>query len=179
MIWKRVAEVYTRVGPEIWSAVRTAVRGNPFVGDTFAAALEAWLLDQGDAVDTREPLYVLELGAGTGMFSHPFVAAIARRRANGTFAHPRVVLVLCDQSEMRFDAWAEANVLAKHRQSGELVEAGAAHYGVLAGYARDFAEASVLIPVAAIRVAEALLALSGGRLLLLALDKGITGRPRT
>ncbi|HET7033623.1 MAG TPA: hypothetical protein VFJ48_10900, partial [Casimicrobiaceae bacterium] len=263
-IWKRVAEVYTRAGPEIWSAVPAAVTGNPFVGDTFAAALEAWLLDQGDAVDTREPLYVLELGAGTGMFSHPFVTAIARRRANGTFPHPRVVLVLCDQSEMRFDAWAEANVLAKHRQSGaidfatltidgcgtfapivlehsgaslaatvnplvvvanyffdsiptdafrvrdgrifeartrfvrvgdapgfegfeneeELVEASAAYYGdalldaVLAGYARDFTEASVLMPVAAIRVVDALQALSGGRLLLLALDKGITGRPR-
>ena len=36
----------------------------------------------------------------------------------------------------------------------------------------------MLIPVAAIRVVEALLALSGGRLLLLALDKGIIGRPR-
>jgi hypothetical protein len=66
----------------------------------------------------------------------------------------------------------------------EVVEAGAAHYGdslldgVLAGYARDYAEASVLMPVAAIRVVDALQARSGGRLLLLALDKGITERPR-
>src|SRR5262249_38884230 len=61
-----------------------------------------------------------ELGAGTGMFSHPFVTAIARRRARGSFPHPRVVLVLCDQSEMRFDGWAEANVLAKHFSSGAI-----------------------------------------------------------
>ena len=66
----------------------------------------------------------------------------------------------------------------------ELVEVGAAHYGdalldgVLAGYARDYAEASVLLPVAAIRVVEALQALAGGRLLLLGLDKGITTRQR-
>jgi hypothetical protein len=263
-IWKRVAEVYARAGPEIWSEVPAAVTGNPFVGDAFAAMLEAWLLDQSDAVDSREPLYVLELGAGTGMFSHPFVTAVARRRARGTFPHPRVVLVLCDQSEMRFDAWAEANVLAKHVASGaidfatltvderggfepialkrsgialetvrnplvvvanyffdsiptdafrvrggrlfeartrfarvsdapgfegfeneeEVVPAGATHYGdalldgVLAGYVGDYPEASLLMPVAAIRVVEALQALSRGRLLLLALDKGITGRPR-
>ena len=250
--------------PEIWSPVPAAVTGNAFVGDTFAAAVEAWLLDQRDAVDVREPLYVLELGAGTGMFSHLFVTAIARRCANGTFPHPRVVLVLCDQSEMRFDAWAETNVLAKHVRAGaidfatlsvdergtfepivlkytgaslaapvnplvvvanyffdsiptdafrvrrgklfeartrfvrisdapgfegfqneeQIVEVGAARYGdalldgVLAGYARDFAEASVLMPIAGIRVVNALQKLSVGRLLLLGLDKGITTRGR-
>src|SRR5262252_2232449 len=81
-IWKRVAEAYAQAGPEIWSDVPAAVTGNAFVADTFAATLEAWLLDQRDAVDVREPLYVLELGAGTGMFSHPFVTAIARRQAS-------------------------------------------------------------------------------------------------
>ena len=75
---------------------------------------------QGGAVDAREPLYVLELGAGTGMFSHAFVTAIARRRARGTFPHPRVVLILCDQSEMRFDEWAEVNVLATHIRAGAI-----------------------------------------------------------
>src|SRR5262245_40340191 len=55
-LWKQVAEAYASAGREIWSSVPAAVTGNVFVGDTFAAALEAWLLDQGDAVDVREPL---------------------------------------------------------------------------------------------------------------------------
>ncbi len=259
-IWRRLAEVYARGGQNIWEHVPAAVTGNAFVGDTFAAALEAWLLDQGDAVDTREPLYVLELGAGTGMFSHPFVNAITRRRARGTFPHPRVVLVLCDQAGMRFDEWANDNVLATHVRAGvldfatmavsadgklgpivtkhsgvrlenfanplvvianyffdsipsdafrmragriyeartrfvctsqepgfagfvneeELVEAGLAYYsdplldGVLGSYARDYAETSMLMPIAGIRCVDALQALARGRMLLLALDKGIT-----
>ena len=49
---------------------------------------------------------------------------------------------------------------------------------MLAGYARDFAEASVLMPIAGIRVVDALQKLSDGRLLLLGLDKGITTRGR-
>jgi hypothetical protein len=70
-IWRDLSDVYARAGPDIWAKVPAAVTGNAFVGDRFAAALEAWLLDHGDAVDARKPLYVLELGAGSGMLVRP------------------------------------------------------------------------------------------------------------
>jgi hypothetical protein len=77
------------------------------VGDRFRRPHWKLAARPGGAVDAREPLYVVELGAGTGIFSHAFVTAIARAAPAGTFPHPRVVLILCDQSEMRFDEWAE------------------------------------------------------------------------
>lgn len=120
IVWSLVADVYKGRGLDIWETVPASVTGNPVVGDLFAGAVEAWLLDRGDAVDAAEPLYVLELGAGTGLFSHYFLTSIARRRARGGFPHPRVVLVMCDQADLRLDAWAEANALAPHLRAGTL-----------------------------------------------------------
>lgn len=263
-VWALLADVYKSKGLGIWETVPATVTGNPVVGDLFAGAVEAWLLDQGDAIDAGEPLYVLELGAGAGLFSHYFLSAVARRRAHGTFPHPRVVLVMCDQTDLQLDAWAEANALAPHiaartldfasvtvddrgqldtivlRRSGtslsslknplvvvanyffdsipcdafrvrggkifeartrfartseapgfeglqneeEIVEIGPDHYGdakvdrTLASYAHEPADVSVLMPIAGIRCVQALMRISDGRLLLLSLDKGITGHGR-
>jgi tetratricopeptide (TPR) repeat protein len=66
----------------------------------------------------------------------------------------------------------------------EPTETGATHYGnaaldaVLASYVRDYAEASLLMPIAGIRCIDALQELAGGRIFVLALDKGITGHGR-
>ncbi|MEO8303308.1 MAG: SAM-dependent methyltransferase [Betaproteobacteria bacterium] len=263
-VWKRVADVYTDAGLAIWDSVPAVITGNALVGSLFAGAIEAWLLDQGDAVDPNEPLYVVEPGAGTGLFSHHFLTAIARRRASGLFPHPRVVLIMCDQSDAHIEQWSESAVLMAHVRAGtlafatfaidmhgvpgeltvkrgspapssiknpvvvvanyffdsipsdafrvregkvyeartrfvrvleapgfeglqneeEVVEIGDHHYkdpaldGTLRSIARDHAEASVLMPIAGIRCVEALAKLSGGRMLLLSIDKGITGADR-
>jgi hypothetical protein len=259
-IWQRLADCYTAAGSTVWEDIPTTVTGNPFVGHLFAVALEAWLQDQGDAVDPNEPLYVFEPGAGTGLFSHAFLNALARRRAQGLFPHPRVILLMCDQSDAQLDEWAATPPLAAHADAGALdfatlavderggfgpivprrdgralaalknpvvvvanyffdsipcdafrvrggevfeartrfvrtgdapgfedyeneevvVAAGPRPYGdpvldgILAGYARDCAQASLTLPVAGIRCLEALAGLAGGRMLLLSIDKGIT-----
>jgi hypothetical protein len=119
-IWKLGADAYKDMGLAIWEEIPAHVTGNSAVGDLFAGALAAWLVDQGDAVSLTEPLYVLELGAGTGLFSHQFLNAVARRRKRGTFPHPQVILVMCDQSDAQIDEWAEAEILAAHARASVL-----------------------------------------------------------
>lgn len=262
-IWTRLADVY-RGGLAAWDTVPATVTGNALVGDLFAGAVEAWLFDQGDAVDVAAPLYVVELGAGTGLFSHHFLTAVARRRARGTLPHPRIVLVMCDQSDAQIDEWSGTEALAAHARAGTLdfatyavdehgppgpivlkrggqtlssltnplvvvanyffdsiptdafrvrdgrifeartrfvrtretpdfegfqneekiVAIGADHYGdaaldsILPAYARDKREASVLMPIAALRCLQSLMQASDRRMLLLSIDKGITAGDR-
>jgi hypothetical protein len=86
------------------------------------------------------------------------------------------------EARTRFVRTSDEPGFAGFESEEELVEVGPAHYadalldGVLGAYARDYPEASVLMPIAGIRCIDALQALSRGRILVLALDKGITCR---
>ncbi len=71
-LWKWQEEAYCALGPEAWSkgGVPFYLTANPLVAHHFADWVEAFLQDGG--WDGKGPVYLIDLGAGSGRFATIF-----------------------------------------------------------------------------------------------------------
>src|SRR5438105_1168574 len=76
-LWDLQRAYFERNAIDAWrsGAVPHYVTSNPFVGAAYARIVAAFIRDCLDAgtVDPTQPVYVLELGAGSGRFSFQFL----------------------------------------------------------------------------------------------------------
>lgn len=82
VIWKRQQEFYAQRGLKAWTEdqVPAYITNNPFITEIYASIVFAFLRDcialsgqEARPVSPKNPLRILELGAGTGKFSYLFL----------------------------------------------------------------------------------------------------------
>src|SRR5262249_52809931 len=80
-LWTLQRGFFERHGPEAWSEgiVPHHVTSNPWIGRAYARVVLGWMRDWARAagaapapIDPREPVYLVELGSGSGRFAHHF-----------------------------------------------------------------------------------------------------------
>src|SRR5580658_8259682 len=132
LLFRLESDYYERVGVAAWSSDRvpSTMTNSPARARAYVRVIEGLVEDclagRMGPFDAAEPVYVLELGAGTGRLGY-YVAEGLRRAALGPV---RVVTVLTD--------FVEQNVafLSQHAKLRPLVDAGlldVARYDVVAG----------------------------------------------
>jgi tetratricopeptide (TPR) repeat protein len=119
-LWRLQRESYQEVGPDAWgpAGVPLQIVANPWIADAYAQVIVAHLRAQADAPGDQ-PVYIVELGAGSGRFAHYLLQALTRRTARGPASRPwRVVLTDLAASNVRawrrhpqLSAWFEAGLL--------------------------------------------------------------------
>ena len=124
---------YDRKGVESWSQgiVPHFITCNAFIGRSYAQVLQGYLRDcackaredgPGSplALDPNEPLYIIELGAGSGKFSFFMLKALAEMRELLDFPFEKIVYVMTDFTQNNFKFWETHPGLRPYIEQGSL-----------------------------------------------------------
>ena len=105
-LWKLMMSFYDRKGIESWShgVVPHFITCNAFIGKCYAKVLHGYLKDAVNAnfLNFDEPLYIVELGSGSGKFSFYMLKALEEMKDVCDFPWDKIVYVMTDFMEKNF-----------------------------------------------------------------------------
>lgn len=112
MLWRLMRTFYDREGLEAWRTqdpVPHYVTTSPTLVQAYTEIIRGYLRDlaASTAFDPREPVYIVELGAGHGRLGYRLVRRLQRMSAGSAFGAHRWVYVLSDLSERNRASWEE------------------------------------------------------------------------
>lgn len=122
VIWRVQDRYYDELGGEAWASgeVPHSLTSGPMLARAYARLVEAFVADCRDGalgpIDVGEPIYLLELGSGTGRLAHEFFLALD----HGAIEPLRLVYVLTDRVESNVTAFGEHPMLAPLLAAGVL-----------------------------------------------------------
>jgi len=128
LLWQRQRQFFEQQGIAAWSrgVVPHHATANPLIAKTYAetvvAFLQDWQTESGSASSpgSNQPVYIIELGAGTGRFGFLFLKQfVALRQQLGLEAVP-VVYVMTDIVWQNIDFWQEHPALQPFLEEGLL-----------------------------------------------------------
>eukprot|EP00596_Hydrurales_sp_CCMP1899_P002668 CAMPEP_0119049572 /NCGR_PEP_ID=MMETSP1177-20130426/65454_1 /TAXON_ID=2985 /ORGANISM="Ochromonas sp, Strain CCMP1899" /LENGTH=259 /DNA_ID=CAMNT_0007027005 /DNA_START=39 /DNA_END=815 /DNA_ORIENTATION=- len=126
-LWKLMMSFYDRKGPESWSQgiVPHFITCNTFIGKSYAQVLHGFIRDCSSPdskmkLDHNEPLYIIELGCGSGKFSYFMLKALEEMQAVCDFPFRKMVFVMTDFTENNFNFWRDHPSLKKYFDNGQL-----------------------------------------------------------
>ncbi|APR87713.1 TPR domain protein [Minicystis rosea] len=96
MLWDLQRRFFEQQGIEAWrrGAVPLYITSNPFIAGAYAAVVMGYLEDCQAAGASDEPVYIVELGAGSGRFAYLFLKKLlALHRRPGARAAPFVYVM--------------------------------------------------------------------------------------
>lgn len=125
-LWKLMMSFYDRKGVESWSQgiVPHFITSNSYIGRAYAKVLHGYIRDAMSAspplLNVAEPLYIVELGTGSGKFSFYMLKALIEMEATCAFPSEKIVYVMTDFTEANFKFWTDHPSLAKYVAEGRL-----------------------------------------------------------
>ncbi len=130
MIWQVQRGFFEQQGVEAWrqAIVPQYVTSNPFIANAYVQMVLGYLRDlrarsapPGDpGLDPREPLYLLELGAGSGRFGFHFLTRFFDLLPRSMARNQTVTYLMTDLSERMVAHWAEHPAFKPWVQRGQL-----------------------------------------------------------
>lgn len=126
-LWKLMMSFYDRKGPDSWSQgiVPHFITSNTFIGKSYAKVLHGFLRDSMSStakmpVDPSKPLYIIELGTGSGKFSYFMLKALEEMQAVCQFPLQKIIYVMTDFTESNFNFWRDHPSLKSYFDRGIL-----------------------------------------------------------
>lgn len=124
-IWTLLEEYYKNASISAWNQIPFYPTSNPFIADTYADIIFSFLEDYAEELNFDEPLYILEMAAGTGCFSFYLLKEIERRQAYfSKLSKLQIKYVMADFTSDNPRNWAENAKLKPFINSGVL------HFGI-------------------------------------------------
>lgn len=124
VLWRLGREYYSTQGPAAWASgtVPMYPTSNPFIARAYAQVVLAYLRDcrQGALIDPQSPIYIVELAAGSGRFSHLFLQRFCELKAASSCKSLDVRFVMTDLAETNLRAWMEQPRFHPYVESGVL-----------------------------------------------------------
>jgi hypothetical protein len=110
ILWQMIEDYYRQGSLETWARGDAStpyyVTCNAVIADVYAELITAFLSDVYDKLDTRAPIYVVELAAGSGTFSHHLLGELfTRLRTSRHLRGLDLRYVMTDFSENTVVAW--------------------------------------------------------------------------
>lgn len=116
VIWRLQRSYFNRYGIEAWSTgtVPHHITSSPFIADAYARMVLSYLRDcafseqRGEsstiaALDRSEPVYIVELGSGSGRFSYLFLSRILDRYRSSVLKNIPINYVMTDFAEQNLE----------------------------------------------------------------------------
>ena len=123
-LWRLMMSFYDRKGPESWSQgiVPHFITCNAFIGRSYAKVLQGFLNDchTRRILRPEEPLYIVELGAGSGKFSFYMLRALEELQTLCPFPFSKLVYVMTDFTQNNFNFWQSHPSLKTYFERGVL-----------------------------------------------------------
>ncbi|ETW04557.1 hypothetical protein, variant [Aphanomyces invadans] len=123
-LWKLMSSFYDRQGVESWAQgiVPHFITSNTFIAKRYVQVFVAYLRDALTQLDPTEPLYIVELGTGSGKFSFYFLQWLHDMEAvlNLSFPLGQIRYVMTDFTDSNLKFWQTHPALAPFVQRGTL-----------------------------------------------------------
>jgi hypothetical protein len=124
-LWKLMMSFYDRKGIESWSqgVVPHFITCNAFIGKAYAKVLQGFVRDciAGRMhLDPTQPLYIIELGTGSGKFSYYMLKALIEMKETFDFPVEKVVYVMTDFTDANVNFWKDHPQLKPYFESGQI-----------------------------------------------------------
>lgn len=129
IIWSLQQDYYAQRGVKAWTEdlVPSFITSNPFIAEIYAQIIAAFLddcirhaRDNASSISTENPLRILELGAGTGKFSHLFLRHIVHLLDKKGLSPKIISYCMSDCSEGLLEEWRGNHKLAEFVSAGIL-----------------------------------------------------------
>ncbi len=117
-LWQAQRHYFEEEGIHAWKQVPFFVTSNPFIADRYARLIVAYLQDI--AYDASEPVYIVELGTGTGQFSYYCHRALKKYLQHPRFAELKICYVMTDFTVSNLSFWEDQAVFAPSFADGSL-----------------------------------------------------------
>lgn len=120
ILWQLQYNAYTQFGPKAWSqkGVPFYVTSNPYTANSYAQVVYGYLKDT--PLNFDEPLYLLDLGAGTGRFAYLFLKEFSQLIKNSPFQELSFRYVMTDIAVENFSFWLNHPLLKGYVEQGIL-----------------------------------------------------------
>lgn len=98
LLWGLQRRFFDETRLRAWSEgiVPHYITSNPFLAHSYRRLVEAYLRDREQELDAEEPLYIIDLGAGSGRFGYQLLKLL---RGTDGAGHPPIRYVMTDLSE--------------------------------------------------------------------------------
>jgi tetratricopeptide (TPR) repeat protein len=129
LIWLRQREFYVQRGLGAWTADRVPqfITNNPFIAEIYSSVVFHFLCDclelesQGaEPISPKNPLRILELGAGPGKFAYLFLRHLAPLLSAKGLSLESLRYCMTDCSESVLESWGANSYLAEFAECGVL-----------------------------------------------------------
>jgi len=122
MVWQLQRTFYADQGIAAWSqsGVPQSITTSPIIARAYARIVFGFLRDMHRSLDPDEPVYIVELGAGSGRFAYRFLKAFTALRDDTPDIHQRITYVMTDASSSVVDYWRDNPRLQPFVAAGEL-----------------------------------------------------------
>jgi hypothetical protein len=122
MIWRLQRTFYADQGVAAWSQshVPQSVTTSPNIAGAYARIALGFLHDMRSALDPRQPVYLVELGAGSGRFASRFLKSFTALLQERTDLHQPFVYVMTDASPSVLEFWQSNPRLRPFVTAGQL-----------------------------------------------------------
>lgn len=122
-LWTLQKHWYEQAGPDAWGSgmIPHFATCNAFIADAYARVVLGWLRDQvATGVDPSQPVYLVELGAGSGRFAFLFLRRLLALIARSSFPELSITYVMTDFSEPGIASWQAHPALKPWVEAGIL-----------------------------------------------------------
>lgn len=127
ILWTLQREAYCQFGIEAWNqhGVPSYITSNSYIAKAYAHVALGYLRDciAQSLIDTAHPLYILDLGAGTGRFAYLFLKELLAFLDSSALPKINICYVMTDIVESNLDFWQQHPLLKPYFESGILDKA--------------------------------------------------------
>lgn len=111
LLWRLQYNAYELSGPRAWK-----ISNNPYLARSYAQQTIAALRDWKDLLNPDQPLYILEIGAGSGRFSYLFFQELLSQLP----FNQKICLIISDNVDTYLNFWENHPKLKPYIESGQI-----------------------------------------------------------
>jgi tetratricopeptide (TPR) repeat protein len=122
-LWKEQGRFYQSNGIEAWNNLLPFyATNNPYIGKAYAEVILRYMQDlvRLKLHDNSEPIYILELGAGTGAFCYYLLKTLVDLQPQLNLGDVKFIYVMCDFATKNIDFWQTQPNLLPYIEQGYL-----------------------------------------------------------
>lgn len=127
MLWGLQTAAYCQFGPEAWGSktVPSYITSNPYIARQYAYLVLGFLRDcfapnSSTPIDLKEPLYIFDLGAGTGRFAYLFLKSLLMIKSVLRKEELKIRYVMTDIAKANIEYWKKHPFLQEFLNEGIL-----------------------------------------------------------
>lgn len=122
LLWNLQNQAYTTFGIKAWShyGVPSYITSNTYTVRSYVQVVLGFLRDSLPHLNLEHPIYIFDLGAGTGRFAYLFLKELLRFMSQGSLSPIKICYVMTDIASSNIEFWQQHPYLKPYFDKGIL-----------------------------------------------------------